>query len=123
MDVGWLRAASRHREQALGPPWSALLGLRAWSTSRDRLKASLGVGGSPEPGLAGLSAQPLAPAALVLIAPSLDGDFVTASVCLFGWAWRLSPNRPCPDFSLHFVKSHLFTMTLSVPLIFHFQKI
>lgn len=27
-----------------GPPWSALLGLRAWSSSRDGLKALLGVG-------------------------------------------------------------------------------
>lgn len=70
----WVAESSEQtREQALGPPYSAVLGLRAWSTSRDRLKALLGVGGSPEPGLAGLSAQPLAPAALVLIAPSLDG--------------------------------------------------
>ena len=69
-----------------------------------RAEGLTGGGGSPDPSLVGLSARPLAPAALALMLLVWTEDFVTALVCLSGWAWRLSPNRPCPDFSLHFVK-------------------
>lgn len=59
--------------------------------------------GSPDCGLADLSAQPLAPTALGLIAPHLEGeDFVTALVCLFCWAWGLSPAPPLPRFLFMF---------------------
>ena len=99
-------SSEQTRGQALGPPWSALLGLRAWSTSRDRLKALLGVGAdpSPDPGLAGLSAQPLAPAALVLIAPSLDGGLCHSLGVSVWMGLEAFTNRPCPDFPLNFVK-------------------
>ena len=120
---------SDHGEQALGPlvvssaRTQGLVSLAHLQGGTQVLPG--GRRGSPECGLAGLvSAQPLAPTALVLIAPNLEGgDFVTALLCLFCWAWGLSPASPLPRFLFTFCLSHLFTMILSVPFIFHFQKI
>ena len=87
-----------------GAPVVSPAGTQGLVHQQGQAEGLVGGGGSPDPGLAGLSAQPLAPAAVVLIAPSLDGGLCHSLGVSLWMGLEAFTNRPCPDFPLNFVK-------------------